>query len=160
MKQLGELIVGDYMSPQAIVIDDTAHLNVAIRLMDSEQVAVLPVVNEQSEVVGILSTSDLLEIIREIQADLSALNHVNEQTQDFLLKILIEQGDGTLVRDVMTAPAVTVSEDLNMVLAAKQIVERGCHHLPVVNQSGKPTGILSTTDIVRAYVDHGGEAAG
>ncbi len=60
MKKLGELKVGDYMSPQTILVDDTSRLTAAIRLMESEKLSVLPVVDEQAELVGILSSSDFV----------------------------------------------------------------------------------------------------
>ena len=90
MKQLGEICVREYMTEQATVVDDTARLTDAIRLMDSKKLSVLPVVDEQGRLVGILSNSDLIEITHEIQSDLGALRHVNEKTRDFLIKILME----------------------------------------------------------------------
>ena len=73
MKQLGEVMVNDYMSHQAICVDDSNRLTQAIRIMDDDELTVLPVVNNQGVLVGILSASDLIEITHEIQADLNAL---------------------------------------------------------------------------------------
>lgn len=160
MKQLAELKTRDYMSPQAIVVDDTARLTEAIRIMETERLSVLPVVDEQAKLVGILSSSDLLEITREIQADLSALYHVNEETQEFLIKLLIDQGENTLVKEVMTSPVITVKEDANMMVAALKMLDHHCHHLPIVDDTGKPIGVLSTHDFVRAFADHGSAVTG
>jgi CBS domain-containing membrane protein len=160
MKKLGELTVGDYMTVQAIIVDDSKKLTHAIRLMDTESLLALPVIDNQGEVVGILSTRDLIEITHEIQSDLGALSYVTEKTQDFLIKMLIEQGDNTLVRDVMTAPVDTISPDANLIVAARKLMDREYHHLPVVDATGKPVGIISTTDFVRAVADYGATLAG
>ena len=160
MRQLGELNVADYMTNQAIVVNDTDKLTRAIGLMDNYRLSALPVVNEQGDVVGVLSTSDLIEITHEIQSDISALTHVNRATQEFLINMLIEQGDATLVNSVMTAPVETISLADNLIVAARKLVDREYHHLPVIDENSKPVGILSTTDLVRAVADFGGLLAG
>lgn len=160
MKPLGELTVSDYMTNQAIIVDDSEKLTHAIRLMDTERLLALPVVDNQGQIVGMLSTRDLIEITHEIQADLGALSFVTDKTQEFLIKLLIDQGDNTLVRDVMTSPVATILPSANLIVAARKLVDREFHHLPVVEESGKPVGILSTTDFVRAVADYGATLAG
>ena len=160
MKQLGELLVADYMADQAVVVDDSMRLVEAIQLMKSVGVSVLPVVDGQSKLVGILSTTDLLELTHEIQADLTALSHVSVNTQDFLIQMLIEQGDTTYVRDMMTSPVDSVTPNLNLVVAARKLVDHKYHHLPVVDESEKPIGVLSSSDFVRAVAEHGALLAG
>jgi CBS domain-containing protein len=151
MPTISELAVEDYMTPQATVIDEGATLTTAIQLMDQNNLTVLPVVNRDQQVVGVISASDLLEITREIQADLSALSEANEQTHDFLINLLQEQRTNTTVKDVMSSPAVTVSKDLSMVGAAKNMLSNHFHHFPVVDGRGKPVGVISTSDFLRAF---------
>ena len=67
----------------------------------------------------------------------------------------MDQGDMTLVRDVMTAGVETTTPQTNLVVAARKLVDCRYHHLPVVDDSGKPIGVLSTTDFVRAVSDYG-----
>ena len=160
MTHIGELTVADYMTESAIVVDDTEKLTAAIRLMDAENLSILPVVNETGELAGVLSVSDLISIIHEIQADIGALSHVTDKTQDFLISMLIEQGDNTLVRDVMTAPVETTTANTNLVVAARKLVDCHYHHLPVTDDNGKTIGMLATTDFVRAVADYGALAAG
>ena len=160
MRQLGELCVGDYMTQQATVVEDSSRLTEAIRLMDNEGLSVLPVVDNQGQIVGILSQSDLIEITHEIQSDISALNYVTDKTREFLIRLLVDQGDTTIVRDVMTSPVETATPKMNLVMAAKKLIDRHYHHLPVVDESGVPIGILATSDFVRAFADYGVLLAG
>ncbi len=160
MKQLGELHVVDYMTCQAVVINDSDKLTHAVGLMDREHLSMLPVVDEQGRVVGILTNTDLVEITHEIQSDLGVLAYVSDTTRQFLIKNLMETGKDTFVRDVMTTPVDTVPASENLVVAAKKLVNRKYHHLPVVDESGKPVGVLSTTDFVRAVADYGALLAG
>lgn len=160
MKQLGELKVSDYMTFQSIVVDDTAKLTDAIRMMDDNQISVIPVVDNQDELVGILSNSDLIGMMHEIQADLGAMNHVNEATREFLLQMLIEQGDDKRVADVMTTPVETIGGQVNLVVAAQKLNDRAYHHLPVIGTKGESVGIISTSDFVRAIAENGAIATG
>ena len=160
MRQLGELNVSDYMTPQASVVDDTRRLTEAIQILDKNELSVLPVVDSEGQMVGILSQSDLIEITHEIQSDISALNYVTDKTREFLIRLLIDQGDTTLVKDVMTSPVETATTKMNLVMAARKLIDRHYHHLPVVDEEGKPVGILSTSDFVRAFADYGVLLAG
>lgn len=156
MKQFGELKVRDYMVEQVTVVDDTERLSHAVGIMDRERLSVLPVVDNQGSVVGILSVTDLLELTHELQSDLSSLPMVSQVTRDYLIRMLLEQGDGTYVRDVMTAPVETIEPDANFLLAARKLAERQYHHLPVVDDQGNLVGILAASDFVRALADYSG----
>ena len=160
MKQLGEIKVSDYMTRGVTATPETAKLTDAIRQMDSERFSVLPVVDAAGKTVGILSASDLIEIVHEVQADLSALHFVSGKTREFLIQLLVEQGDDTLVSDVMTAPVDVIHENENLVVSARRIIENGYHHLPVVDSDVRPIGMLSATDFVRAFAENGRLLAG
>jgi CBS domain-containing protein len=53
------------------------------------------------------------------------------------------------VREVMTAPALTVRSDAMAFEALLEMVSRGIHHLPVVDGHGELLGMITTTDLVR-----------
>lgn len=53
------------------------------------------------------------------------------------------------VREVMTAPALTLREDALAFEALLEMVSRGIHHLPVVDERGTAVGLVTTTDLVR-----------
>lgn len=160
MKQLGEMKVADFMTHSIVAVNDTEKFTRAIGLMDDHRLIVLPVVDGQGAVVGIVSATDLIEIFHEIQSDLGALPLVSATTQKLLLKMLIDQGDSTTVMDVMTSPVESVKADTNLVVAARKMTDRKYHHLPVVDDQGKPVGMLSTMDLTRALADNGPLLAG
>ena len=56
---------------------------------------------------------------------------------------------GRPVREVMTAPALTVRSDAMAFEALLEMVSRGIHHLPVVGGHGELIGMITTTDLVR-----------
>ncbi|HMO14251.1 MAG TPA: CBS domain-containing protein [Pirellulaceae bacterium] len=159
-KQLGELVVADYMTAEVITVEDTERLTNAIRKMNVHKLSAVPVVDQQGRIVGILSSSDLIEMVHEIQSDLGSLAHVSANTQELLLQLLVNQGDSTLVRDAMTTPVETALATTNIVVAARRLVDRRYHHLPVVDDANQPVGIISSMDFVRAIADYGALLAG
>ncbi|HEY67157.1 MAG: hypothetical protein DRI79_07305 [Chloroflexi bacterium] len=52
-------------------------------------------------------------------------------------------------REVMTPDVISISEDATVEEAASKLLESHIHRLLVVGETGKPLGILSTTDIIR-----------
>jgi CBS domain-containing protein len=56
---------------------------------------------------------------------------------------------GAPVREVMTSPALTVGADALAFEAMLEMVNRGIHHLPVVDDQGSALGVVTTTDLVR-----------
>lgn len=160
MKRMGELSAQEIMTCSPICVSETAKLSEAIRELDEHDISALPVVDGGNRVVGILSLFDVIEVTREIQGDLSALAKVGDETRDFLIRLLSEQGENTLVQDVMTKPVETIRPETNAVIAARKMIEGGFRHLPVVDHRGHPLGIISTTDFVKAFADQGALLAG
>jgi CBS domain-containing protein len=49
---------------------------------------------------------------------------------------------------VMSADPVTVSEDEEVAVVAMKMMQRGVRHLPVLNHSGTPVGLVSAGDLI------------
>jgi predicted transcriptional regulator len=59
--------------------------------------------------------------------------------------------DPTTARDVMTRPAITVVAYTSAAGAAQLMHEVGVHGLPVVDNANRLVGIVTQTDLVRAF---------
>jgi CBS domain-containing protein len=98
--------------------------------MDAQRVHGVVVLDDEStEVVGVLSQTDLLRArASDVWANLS----------------------GVPVRLVMTAPALTISIDADLDDATRLMKHRRVHRLVVIGHDGiTPVGVLSLTDLVR-----------
>ncbi|MEB3851837.1 MAG: CBS domain-containing protein [Desulfurococcales archaeon] len=51
--------------------------------------------------------------------------------------------------DVMTRDPVTVKPDTPLIVALARMVEYNIRHLPVVDEKGRPVGVLSVRDVIR-----------
>ena len=75
--------------------------------------------------------------------------------RDVMLRVVLKGRDPklTLVRDVMTAPAETVSDDTTEEAALVQMVERHVRHLPIVAKDGRLQAMLSIRNLLEHRVD-------
>jgi CBS domain-containing protein len=56
---------------------------------------------------------------------------------------------GATVGDVMTTPAVTVSESTGLEHVAEQLIQQRIRRVPVINAAGQLIGIVSRRDVLR-----------
>ncbi len=89
----------------------------------------MPVVDEERNLVGIVSEFDLLKALR-------AGKKLGEVT----------------VKEVMTPQPVSVKEAVSAEELMKTLEERHFIRVPVVDEAGKVVGIVSRTDILKGYV--------
>ncbi len=55
--------------------------------------------------------------------------------------------------DIMTAPAITISENTPVSEIAEIFTEKNINRAPVTDPGNKLTGIVTRTDIVQSYCD-------
>ncbi len=131
--------VDEVMAREVLAVRPDISLRTAAELMLEHAISGMPVVDEEGQLVGMLSKTDLVR--HRIEDDVEASVEVLPTGQHFL--------DGSTAEDVMTRQVLTVPEGMSLAMAAKIMVNAGVHRVPVVNQMGALVGQLSTTDIVR-----------
>src|SRR5579885_2623001 len=146
---LPDVRVGDVMSTEVeCVTESTPVAEVVERLLARDYTA-LPVVDAERRVVGVVSDADLLES-GVTRLSLSVHKAVGRSHVEEVLGRL--KREGAVVRQAMTAPAVTVTTDTPLKRAARVMHERGLKRLPVVDDEGKLVGILGRLDILESVV--------
>lgn len=148
-----DLRVADCMTRDIVSIHKHSDLTKAIGVMDQKILSALPVVDDTGSVCGILSNSDLVNIAYDLQCNVGLLPHVSACVRKSLIDALAEENEGVEVATVMTADVETISENDDIATAAAKMTNFGIHHLPVVDKSRKPIGMIATTDIVRAVAN-------
>ena len=119
--------IRQYMKTDIVTISSEATIQSAIDLMKKYSIRHLPVV-DNSEFLGLVTQSDLRGLI---------------------IPSMYGEID---VRDVMVTDPITVRPDDAIEKAARLIYEHKIGALPVIADS-MPVGILTVTDIVRAFVE-------
>jgi acetoin utilization protein AcuB len=124
------MLVRDRMSTPAVTIRPDVDYKKALGLMDGHRLHHLPVVDEGGRLLGILAERDLL---------VAAVRFMTSRVD---------------VADVMHRPVITVAPSTPIIEAARQMVEHKIGGLPVVD-GGAVVGVITETDIFRAFVESG-----
>jgi acetoin utilization protein AcuB len=132
------MLVKDWMSKDPITITDDTSMMKAIHLMKQNRFRRLPVLQE-GRLVGIVSDRDLKE------ASPSKATTLDVHELYYLLAEL-------QVKDIMTRDPVTVSPDDTVEHAAQIMLENTISGLPVVTDQGDVVGILTQSDVFRAFM--------
>jgi len=123
------LKVKDLMNTNVASIDSEASVKDAASRMAQQEIGSL-VVTEQGKPTGIVTERDLLSRVLA----------------------LARNAEATQVKMVMSKPLICGSPDMDVVNAARFMVNRGIKKLPVT-QNGRLVGIVTLTDVCAAQPD-------
>lgn len=131
------MLVRDRMSAHPVTVRSDADYKTALRLMQQHALHHVPVLDDAKKLVGIVAERDLL---------LAATHHMQS---------VVEVGE------VMHRNVVTTTRNAPIVEAAALMVEHRIGGLPVVDAKQKVVGVITETDIFRAFVEaqRAGDAA-
>ena len=140
----------DIMTRDVITITPEAEVAQAAKLLLTNRINGVPVVNDSGELVGILCQSDLIIQQKNIPIPslFTFLDGFIPLTPSKNLDKEVEKIAATKVSDAMTADPVTVGPDTGIEEIAALMVEKSYHTLPVVD-SNKLVGIIGKEDVLR-----------
>jgi acetoin utilization protein AcuB len=127
------------MSKPVITVRQDTNVEEALRLMHSEDIRRLPVVDKAGNMVGIVSELDLLKVSPSPATSLSVY-----EIPYLLAKIKM--------KDVMTKDVVSVSEDTTLEEAARVMSDNKIGGLPVLRDK-KVVGIVTETDLFKTFLE-------
>ena len=144
LAELSGLRIQPRLMVRDLMIHDADHVSVeqnvrdAVDIMVRKRVRALPVVNEQREVVGIISEWDVMRaLLPQIPRAGGEDDPANATPQQPLR-----------VRDVMTRSVLCIAEDMGLVEAGNMMMNKDVEQFPVVSE-GKFSGLLTRSDIIR-----------
>jgi CBS domain-containing protein len=129
----GTVKVADLMQTKVVTVRPDASVAEVIATLADAHVSAAPVVNPHGQVVGVVSSSDVLN--EEAEAS-------NRNARTMLL-------EATLAQDIMTPRPLTIEPQADVRDAAREMLYAEVHRLFVVSEE-RLVGVISTTDIVRA----------
>lgn len=145
--------VQDVLSKDVVAVTVADTVQDALAMMVENRVSALPVVTAKEVCVGILSATDLIALTRDLNDDLSQMQ-VGELNHQWLLDQLAAQDFGRRrVDELMTDVIETVRPETTLIEAGRLMLRNRIHRLPVVDDEGHLLGIVSTTDLLTAFVD-------
>jgi len=140
-------IVRDVMTPNVITVGEDAPFEVIAAALREHRVSAFPVLDETSQVIGVVSESDLLAKL--------ALGIDDDGMPGMITGILrheqVKKAHAVTAAELMTSPAYTVRPDDTVEQAARIMYLRNVKRLPVVDDGGRLAGIVSRTDALAVY---------
>jgi len=135
--------VADLMAGSLVTIGHDATVADAWSIMRTRQVRHLPVLDADRRLIGMLTDHDLRLVILErcLQEEPGRLGHVLARLR---------------VNEIMTWGVVTVDPEADIRDAARTMHDRKLGALPVAD-AGRVVGMLTATDVIRAFVGTPGE---
>lgn len=132
------MLVRERMTPNPLTVTPESSVRDALRLMRERKVRRLPVLDDQGQLVGIVSEKDLL------YASPSPVTSLNVwEINELLYKLQIQK--------VMTTRVITVGEDQPVEDAARIMEDGNIGGLPVMR--GKTmVGIITESDLFKAFL--------
>ena len=126
------ILVSDYMTRKLITFHPNQSIYEVIRKLLANKISGGPVVNEDNELVGVISEGDCLkEVIKGKYHNMPIMS-------------------GT-VQDHMATNVISISPDTNIFEAAQMFLNRRLRRFPVL-QNGKLVGQISQKDVMKAVL--------
>jgi CBS domain-containing protein len=138
--------IAEIMTAEVRTISPSASLKEAAELMLAHRISGLPVVDGNGEVLGVISETDILfkERMREVRKQGLLVRHAVDEEESLKLS-------ARTVGAAMTMPAVTIGADRPVSEAATLMLERRVNRLPVVDSELRLVGLVTRSDLVRAF---------
>jgi CBS domain-containing protein len=127
------MIVSELMRTDLKVVEPDATIEDTVIILADGHVSALPVVDPRGRLIGVVSTTDVLQA--EADCETAA-----DRERLF---------ENTTVREIMTSRPITVLPDTEVREAALQMLYLDIHRV-FVEDEGKLVGVLSQSDVVRA----------
>ena len=137
--------VQDAMTLSVVTLRPSDSVHEAAGVLAETGVSGAPVV-ESGKVVGILSETDILRVVAPVSIDRphSLFELLMERGH-----VVVPEGTGPLVGDVMTTNVHSIGPGATLWEAAERMQRADINRLPVVDHEGTLVGIVSRADIVR-----------
>lgn len=142
------MLVKNWMTREVITLTPDRSMMKAAKLLKEKNIGRLPIVNDDGELVGIVSDRDVKE------ASPSKATTLDMHELYYLLSEI-------KLKDIMTRKILTVTEDDTVEKAAVLLQENKIGGLPVVDSENKCIGIITNTDVFKVLIEitgvrHGG----
>jgi CBS domain-containing protein len=139
--------IEDVMTTDVVTVRPDTPLKVVAQQLVERGISGMPVVDDDDQVVGVISEADLLAKEERATPRRAGLRAWLLDEPDARER---QKREARVAGEAMTTPAITIAPFQSVAGAAAQMLERGVNRLPVV-RNGRLVGIVSRADLVRAF---------
>lgn len=142
--------VGDVMTREVITVRPETPLGEIAALLDANDIAAAPVVDEWRMPLGIVTASDVLRHESGLPEPLGA-DDEDEDDEDEEEDLAWARARARTAGTLMTSPVFAARAEWSVPQAARELHRRHVKQLPVVDQRGLLAGIVSRSDLLGVF---------
>jgi len=140
----------DVMRSEVQCVAESTTLRELSRAFRRHGVTTLSVINDQGELVGVVTETELL---KAMLPGYSELLDTLQYMQDFeYLEDRADEVEDVPVSDIMLRGAISVTEDTPLMRVISLFLLKATSHIPVVHEN-RPVGVVTRTDIAELVFD-------
>ncbi len=136
--------VRDVMTAKVIALRKSADFKEIVTVLRRYRVSACPVIDDNDQVLGVVSEADLLYKETEPDRPPALLRFQWRLDEEYKSKAVT-------AGQLMTSPAVTIRPGAPVVDAARLMQDRRIKRLPVVNHDGQLIGIVTRSDVLAIF---------
>lgn len=145
-----QLTVRDLMHRDVVTVSPEDTLKDVANKLYRYRVSGMPVIDAEGKPVGMISERHLIKAALPNFESLIQNLSMSPDTEPF--DDLLRREDEIHVKDIMTTRLYTTSEDTPIVEVAALMLFRNIRRIPVIDESGKLTGLILRRDIVSKVI--------
>ena len=143
--------INQCMKRNVISIRETATVREAAAVFTKEHVGLLPIVDQQNKLIGVIGLRDLLTLelpdFISFVADVDFVHDFGAVENTRPTAEVLDQSIKSLMK-----PAITVNEESGLLRTYALMLQHQLHDIPVVSQDEQLVGMASRVDIGTAIV--------
>lgn len=140
--------VKEIMTREVVSVKPDDNAQEALELLLKMQISGLPVINEDSKLVGMFTEKDVLAAI--LPSYVEKVGRFMYQENPKAVKQKINALREAKVKDIMRLNVITADEDTTLCEVARIMLTQKARRLPVFNKAKEVAGIVSRGDVVKA----------
>jgi CBS domain-containing protein len=153
--------VQDAMQKDVISLSSAGQISDAAKILRANNISGAPVLDEDNNLVGILSEGDIMRLLEVHSPNLNLFLPAPFDLFELPIRMKIEYDEiaegikkaaKVLVKEIMTSKLVTIAPEKSISDAAELMDVHDIKRLPVIDEKGKMIGILTRGDIIGALV--------
>ena len=155
------LMAGDFMQRDVVTVSPDNTLREALSLMTENHVTGLPVMDNFSRCIGLITSSDILNYEQEHaeeSAEGGTADFYDPESQQWeaipLSAFGLEEFGRRRVSEVMTQDLIWVDRDTALKDVAQRMINERVHRVLVMDVASRLYGILSAYDFVRVAAEN------
>ena len=140
---------GDIMTKKVISIKKQTSAKEIAEIMARHGVSGIPVIDDDEQVVGIISENDFLSRMgkKEVKSFMNIIARCLENKGCLAVPIRNQNAE-----DIMTSPVITASEDTPVFDIVNLFAEKNINRVPIISQEMKLIGIVSRADALQTVI--------